>query len=266
MNYTFLLKIDIPAIIGLTLFAILIIGIIITDRKFIKIQFRYLFTQKKLIYLSLLHCFNRSKEKNNQIIKNFLNQKSGHIIPNLFRNKIGYEYWQNVFKSYPDILLLALEKNINASTIINYFNELHSGTLKEYLNSGIESNLHSQIIAQGITWCNPNKRNHQDASRLGSLAIEMKIFLPKNDTELANKECWNNLLLPFIQKKLNTKYIYKSPFFTGTENFKPKAVYRSGLKIYRFFKEIDFEDGARHVFDKLNQNKFKKHFSQIDFS
>ncbi|HAF28307.1 MAG TPA: hypothetical protein DCG75_04585 [Bacteroidales bacterium] len=266
MNYTNLLKINISAIIVLTLSAILIIGITITERKFIKIQFRYFFKQKKLIYLSLIHFFNRSKEKNNQIIKKFLIQKSGFVIATLFRNKIGYEYWQNVYESYPEILLIAVEKNTDTSTIIQYFDELQSGTLKSYLNPNIKRQLASQIIAKGITWCKPNERNHQDASRLGSLAIEMKIFLPKNDTELANKECWNNLLLPFIQKKLNTKYIYKSPFFTGTENFKPKAVYRSGVKIYRFFKEIDFEDGARHVFDKLNQNKFKKHFSQIDFS
>lgn len=215
----------------------------------------------RIVYFILYLEYKKAKDE--VTISNFFKKDSKcSRNPNLYNND-AFSFWKEISDDYPEILLYYLDRS---KLILNDLKIIKPLVYQKEDPNRKNAILLKMIIEKSSVWALPDSGNRQNAARLGSIAIIKGLT---GSLELDKKErmdLWSNSLGILKTNPFTVDDIFMSPFYTdNTRNFTPSAVYKNGIRIYNFFKEINFEPGMLYVKEQLTDKKFKDSFGLTHF-
>lgn len=245
----------------LTLYALLIL--ILTRKIIIPNFILRVFPNQNLRIVYFILYIEYKKAKDEVTISNFFKKDSKYSRnPNIYNND-AFSFWKEISDDYPEILLYYLDRS---KLVLNDLKIIKPLVYQKEDPKRKNPIMLKMIKEKSSSWAQPDSGNRQNAARLGSIAIIKGLT---GSLELDKKErmdLWSNSLGILKTNPFAVDDIFTSPFYTdNTRNFTPSAVYKNGIIIYNFFKEINYEDGMEYVKKELSGKDFKDLFRAYHF-
>jgi len=223
---------------------------------------RLLPSQSKRIVYYLLY-LEYKKAKDEVTISNFFKKDSKcSRNPNIYNND-AFSFWKEIFDDYPEFLIFFLNRS---KLVINDLKIIKPLVYQKKDPKRKNAIWLMMIKEKSASWALPDSGNRQNAARLGSIAIIKGLTGSLKLDKKERMDLWSSILGILKTNPFTVDDIFMSPFYTdNTRNFTPSAVYRNGIKIYDFFKEINFEPGMFYVKNELNSKNFSGLFNLEHF-